>query len=1330
MVIIWRLALKRPLSLALVVAGITLFASNPAQSDLDPDHSPKVLILAGSPSLPAKLALLRRVGESNGVVVDTIFVSGRGPDELGQSFRNYDAVLLDYVWIRGLQGWAPAFQKYLQQHPGIVFPGLFYEEAEWYRGISADQSRMLFEYYDNGGAENFARMFRYLKSELLKISDEPVLPPVVLPLQGIYHPDAERIFPDVDAYFEWRQPEPEARFVGIKLQRRLLQEELTQHIDDLIRRVEMEERIVPIPYYHEIFDPARPVTYRRNPDRRFAADQDPDVQEEMVPAFDVSVALVPPRSGPKTMHTELEEIGGVRINGLVDSTQTVDEWYADEMGWPMVRMGPWIVNAEIAGLIDPIVIAAKSADGALISIPEQMDALVERVKNYLALRHKPNSEKRVAFFVWNGSDDEDNFTASYLNIPDSLITTFAALRDAGYRIDEVTEKELTAALKMLIKPYYRTDTDFALRQLLSEGLAVKVPLEDYESWLGTLHHSIREQLSEHWPEIADNYLTIREGQEVFYVIPRLELGNVLVLPQPLRGDRRDLESDLRHDKAMPLHHAYRAVYYHVVHDDPVDAIVHFGTHGTQEWTSGKERAQWVFDDTQTTVGNIPVVYPYSVAAVGEGLIAKRRGRAVVISHNTPPFAPAGLYGEMVPMHELMHEIQEMEEGQVKENTKQELVALVVKLDIDKDLGISEADVWADWDNFYDEIHEYMEGLAGALQPLGLHTFGTVAEADHVLLSVMQMIEPEYMDLVDPDHGSRVLLEDYSELTLTPAFLTLKAFLVDGQALESFDAGLHPYLLDARKHWQNFRSEQEIEHFLDALEARFIPTGNGNDPIRNPQAIPTGKNTYAFDPARIPTKAAWDAGVELADSLIENYRASKGLYPDKLTFSLWSTETLKHSGVVEAEILYLLGVKPVWNRAGQVKDVEVIPARALGRPRIDMVMSVTSLYRDNLPEVMSILQKAVSSVAALDEQNNYVRQNVKALETRLQAAGLNAEEARRYAEVRVFSSESGSYGSGLPEFTLASGSWEGDAEMAAHYLSRMGYMYGNDDQTRNQKLENFDLYAENLRGTKAAILSRSSNSQGVLSTDHAFEYLGGISLAVRNLTGETPEMLISDLRNTRDFSTKNLSQFLSQEARSRFQHPRWINEMKNEGYSGALEMTDAINNFWGWNVTAPGVVRDDQWQEFFEIYVEDKLGIGLEEFFREANPAALAKIAERMLEAKRKDYWDAPEEVVRRLVELYLDLIAKNNIDTTNEVFKEYVETTAAGFGLEIPRSMAEVIELAGLPEIVEGMMLEQVTPEELEHVIRWWTYLVLLLFVVFGGGYEWWRGRRHMFVLS
>ena len=189
-------------------------------------------------------------------------------------------------------------------------------------------------------------------------------------------------------------------------------------------------------------------------------------------------------------------------------------------------------------------------------------------------------------------------------------------------------------------------------------------------------------------------------------------------------------------------------------------------------------------------------------------------------------------------------------------------------------------------------------------------------------------------------------------------------------------------------------------------------------------------------------------------------------------------------------------------------------------------------------------------------------------------------------------------------------------------------------------------------------------------------------------------------------------------------------MKNEGYSGALEMTDAINNFWGWNVTAPGVVRDDQWQEFFEIYVEDKLGIGLEEFFREANPAALAKIAERMLEAKRKDYWDAPEEVVRRLVELYLDLIAKNNIDTTNEVFKEYVETTAAGFGLEIPRSMAEVIELAGLPEIVEGMMLEQVTPEELEHVIRWWTYLVLLLFVVFGGGYEWWRGRRHMFVLS
>ena len=1323
-------------------------------------NAPSVLILANSPSEPAKLAKLQKLAGIRGFSADIQFISGQDAQVLGQRMQEYDVIVLDYVYAGQFDALINVYEPYLKSHPGIVFAGIYFSRGDLAKGLTAEQSATLFDYYSNGGEKNFSNFFQYIKHHLLNLSSTPPEPPIILPETGIYHPYAKKVFSSLDEFIVWRKPRPEQPLVGIGFMRKSLEEELTVPIDALVERLEAAG-IVAVPYFHPTDKPSTRVLYRTisnksplaRPDTSAANNKAPysirqgseqkgrdktskldgrsgatpkatvEVPSTSEVGVDLLVTFRGVMSSPSLRHHELETMDIVAINAMVDGTQNYQQWLADEQGWPMFRMGPWWTNAELAGYIDPVVVGAKGENEAPDIIPEQMDALVERIQNYLKLKHKPNAGKKVAFLVWNSPAGEDNFSASYLNVPESLIDVFAAMRKAGYHIDEIGQEALIASMKKMIKPYYRSKDETALRQLLAENLAIKVPLADYTSWYKQLPESIRQEMAQHWPDIANNYLTIEEQGDVFYVIPRMQLGNIQLLPQPLRGARRDLESDIMHDKKHPVHHGYRAVYYSLVHQDAVDAIVHFGTHGTQEWLSGKERGQWVGDDTQTTIGNIPVVSPYTVANSGEGLIAKRRGRAVIISHNTPAFAPAGLYGELVKVNEIMLQLENMEQGRVYENTQKQLVSVVMESGFNKDLELSEKQIWEDWQGFIDALHTYLEGVASAAQPLGMHTFGSVAKDEHVLLTIMQILGPEYLQAVDSELGKDVFVQDYQELKKSLAFLSLRDFLIENKPVEVFDEKVQAYLFDAKKHWDNFQSEREIEHFLKALDAKFIPTGTGNDPLRNPEAVPTGKNTYAFDPTKIPTKAAWEAGQELAKSLIDNYREQHGIYPDKITFSMWSTETIKHFGVIEAEVFYLLGVRPVWNKRDQVVDVDIIPARELGRPRIDVVLSLTGLYRDNLPQVMSLLQNAIGKVSALKEANNHVYENSEALKNTLIEKGISEQEAMQYAQVRLFGNQSGVYGTDLPEATLASDTWDQESSLAEPYLTRMGYMFGNDELTRNARLDAVDLFAENIKGTDAAVLSRSSNNHGILSLDHPFEYLGGISLAVRHLDGKSPELFIADLRNARNFANETVPRFLARELRSRYYHPRWITEMQAEGYSGAIEMLDMINNFWGWNVMDRSAVRSDQWQELFDIYVEDKLDLKLREFFEQQHPAALAQISERMLEAVRKNYWDAPEDVIKKLLATYSELVAQYDIDTTNETFKDYVDDLARGYGMAVPQYRSQQLAEAftdsqqqANSEKISGQVLEKQQPTASEEVQQWWLSLFGLIILA---GFIW-----------
>jgi cobaltochelatase CobN len=310
---------------------------------------------------------------------------------------------------------------------------------------------------------------------------------------------------------------------------------------------------------------------------------------------------------------------------------------------------------------------------------------------------------------------------------------------------------------------------------------------------------------------------------------------------------------------------------------------------------------------------------------------------------------------------------------------------------------------------------------------------------------------------------------------------------------------------------------------------------------------------------------------------------------------------------------------------------------------------------------------------------------------------------------------------------------------------MSWAYGPNTANWSQKLQDdsgkeINTYAEHLRGTNAAVFSRSSNLRGLLDTDHPFEYLGGISMAVKYLDGKNPQLYISNMRDPNKAKLETAEKFMATELRAVYQHPNWMKEMQKEGYSGTLQMLNTVNNFWGWQVMDKNVVRDDQWQEFHESYVKDRYNLGMREWFEKSNPTALAQVAERMLEAIRKDYWKADEQTKRELVEVYQEISAKHDVFTSNETFKAYVKELAQGYGLGAPSSpqaaaaraqskvqaqMQPVAPPAPQPQdVVRGQEMREVKKEtRIEQLI--WTYAWLIALVVLGGiGYQAWSTRR------
>ena len=1284
----------------LLVMLLFILGSSPVWSESGPD----IRVLSNDFVLSGKLARLQRWAGDAGLQLDSRYISGEAepadlltgllildtprPGDLAQMQAFLGDLLerSDTPWIR-VGGGAPAFGN-----------------------LSPPVARQLIGYYSNGGETNVRHLFDYWQLHRSGESTASVPPAALLPAAGFYHPDAPAPFENVRDYLQWgndRWPEQAPRIGFITHGSSIADAELAL-LDALIYASEQRGQ-APLVFWID--------------------SQNPQALSEVVEPADVRVLVnLTHMQNGTARQAEIRQLGIPVLQGFIQRS-SLEDWQQSSSGIATHAVATLLGVPETWGLSDPLVIGVVE-QGEPRLVPAQAEALLGKIDRLVRLQDLPPTDKQLALLFWNHPGGERNLSASNLNVPRSLAALSAALAEAGYRVPATDEQQFIHLGQRLLAGYYRPDT---LDALYRGELAAALPLVTYQQWLHSLAASVQQEMQERWGDPASHWALRQIDGQPHFIIPRAQLGTLLVMPQPPRAGR---PGESYHDTALPPDHIYLAAYLWL--QDQADALIHFGTHGTQEWLPGKDRGLAVEDYPFLALGDLPVFYPYIQDNIGEAMQARRRGRAVVVSHQTPPFAPAGLYDELRELHDLIHQYQQLEEGAVREQTAEAILEQVAEQGMLADLGWDEASAAQDFPGFFAALHDYLHALAADSLPLGLHTFGQPAAIEHQLSTVIQQLGPSYLQAVAAANGTPFDSDepaalDFAELQGSPAYQLLARHLLHGESIERLEGTeLHDWLLTAREQQQNLAETGEIEALLAGLAGGFIAPGPGGDPVRNPQ-VPSGRNLYAFEADKLPTASAYDAGEQALEQLLQAYRDEHdGQAPTKLAFSLWSSEAMRHLGILESQVLHALGLRPVWDSGGRVRALEIIPRSELGRPRIDVVLQVTSVYRDQFDGFMLLLADAIDRLAQLNEPDNPLASNNRALIERLEMQGLDSEQASRLANVRIFSNAPGDYGTGVTQLTLDSTTWEDESVLAEQFLQRLQHGYGSSGLVAPPPTGN--LFAEQLKGVQAAVLARSSTVNGLLSTDHPFEYLGGLSQAVLQINGQAPALYISDLRQNTP-KTTGAAQFLAGELRSRYLNPQWIGAMQQEGYAGTLELLNIVNNLWGWQATDSDMVRDDQWQAVHDSYVRDSRELDLNAWFEQHNPTAQAQLIERMVEAIRKGHWDADQQTRRELVERWQALIEEHGADSGAALTVEFISDMAAGFGLggataNEPHDRAVSAEQAASQPAdstsVRGQVMQEVSPQsETQTPWRIWAGLLGMLGCILFGAWKQQRANRN-----
>lgn len=899
----------------------------------------------------------------------------------------------------------------------------------------------------------------------------------------------------------------------------------------------------------------------------------------------------------------------VHVLGLMTTRQAREEWFASPHGVQTAQLALQVAAPERAGATEPITVAAteRSADGKAtrtVPIDERLQRAVDRAWRWIQLRHKANSRKRVALLYYNSPPGKGNISASYLNVPGSLAAVVERLRDDGYLTGGrmPSERELLD----LLERSGRNVEEWApgeLEAMVAGGQVVLISMPQYRQWTRELPPAFLREVERAWgPPESSTLMTIRtRAGQPYFVLPGLRLGNLFLGPQPLRSSFARAAAT-QHDTSLPPPHSYVAAYLWLRRQFQADAIVHVGRHGTHEFLPGKNTGQAGHDAAEAILGDVPAPYFYILDGGGESMTARRRGSAVIMSHLTPLLAPSGPQEETRVLREALAQYEKTRDESpalaAQYETQARDEARRLKLDAQLGLDLSQS-------GWMSRVGDFLEETEAAAIPLGVHTLGRLPREE--LIAELENQDPDFL----------------GHLRVSPA--------------------------------------RELDATVRVLRGEYLPSGPSGDPLRAPATLPSGRNLHDFDPSLIPTPAACALGRKLGDDLLQRVRRQTGTPARKVSLVLWYGETIRHQGAMECQALHLMGVEPRWNSRGVVDDLRVIPESELGRPRVDVVVTIAGIYRDGFPDKVLLLDRASRLVQAAG--GNTLSANTQAAYQKLLAQGVKEDDARRASSARVFGPAPGDYGGGVAHLAKQSLDAKQPGVVAEAYLRHNNHAYTPEGWGAALP----HALAAQLSGNQAIVHSRATNLYGVLDNDDFFDFAGGLSAATRSVNGGTaPQLYVANLRRSGAERLADFRKFLTSELHGRVWNPKWIREMQRSGYSGAREIADHIENVYGWQATTPEQVDGSVWQRNFEVYVEDRLGLGLKEFFSKENPHARQYLLARLLEVDRQGSHRFTEAQRTRLVREYLESVLRSGVACSantcgNRTLQRWIAAEARSF---------------------------------------------------------------------
>ena len=871
---------------------------------------------------------------------------------------------------------------------------------------------------------------------------------------------------------------------------------------------------------------------------------------------------------------------------------THEEWMNKDIPMSSGSKNARIVIPEIDGGTAPYCIATQNPnhEGYHINTAEveRCEMLVEHISRSMSLRTKKNGEKRIAIAYFK-RPGKDALLASGMEVIPSLYNLLKRLRDEGYDVSGLpaTLDAFAHEVKTegLVLGSY---AEGAQQEYMRKGNPLWLRKDQYEQWA-------REVLPpEKYQEVIDRYgeapgELLTRGDSI--AVACLRYGKVLLFPQP-RPALGDDDFKLVHGVEVAPPHSYLAPYLYMQKGFQADAIIHFGTHGNLEYTPGRDAGMRRQDWSLQLIGSTPHFYYYTTGNIGEAIIAKRRSHAVILTYLTPPYAESGMRQKYNALHQDIHKAL----GGQKLST---LKRRIVQEGIHRVLGI-------DSTLTKQLTHEELERIDAHVEEL-----------------MNEKMQGAYYVLGQP-YTDEQLTQTAKAMNNDPAqWLRIRQLLLAS-------------------------TRAEMDNMVRALNGGTIAPAPGGDPVLNDNVLPTGRNMFSINPDNTPDPQAWEDGKRLAEQTIALYREKhQGEYPHKVSYTFWAGEFIATGGATIAQALWMLGVEPERDSQGRIGGLHLVPAKDLGRPRINVMVQISGQLRDIADSRLKLITEAIQMASAAETEDfNFVREGTLAQERELIDKGLSPQQARELSTLRVFGPVNNGYSTGMMDYVERSGKWSEKSELIDGYLNNMCAAYGDEAHWGMTQRE---LFAAALLQTDVAVQPRQSNTWGPISLDHVYEFTGGLSMAVKALTGKEPDALMADYRNCRNRKMQGVKEAIDIEVRTTLLNPNFVRE-RMKGDEGTAQMFgEMFRNVFGWSVTRPSALDPQLYSDLYRMYIADEQQLGIRPWFQQKNPAAYQAMTATMLESARKGYWTPSDQQLQSLVKLHADVTHESGAACTDFV---------------------------------------------------------------------------------